>query len=289
MTKVLVTGATGLLGAWLAPSLVESGHAVVRHGHNSDADVRADLCEPDQVESLLDRVRPDVVVNLAGLTSVDLCEGEPDMAYRLNALLVENLSSTIRRSSHAPHLVHISTDMVYDGAGPHSERHVTVRNTYALSKLAGEIAAAHVGGSVLRTNFFGRSNTSGRSSLSDWLFDSLRHNRPISVFEDVLFSPLSIGTLCSMIALVIERRPSGVLNLGARNGLSKADFAFAFAACLGLATSEVRRCRAIDSGSFKARRPTDMRMDCSLFEKTLRVSLPTLMDEIHLTRKDYHG
>lgn len=289
MAKVLVTGGTGLLGAILVPSLSSAGHTAVRHGHTGDADINADLCDADQVAAMLGRVQPDVIVNLAALANVDLCEAEPNKAYRLNALSVENLVSAIKKSHRASHLVQISTDMVYDGVGPHIERLVTIRNTYALSKLAGELAAAQVGSTVLRTNFFGRSRTIGRLGFSDWLFESLREHRPILVFDDVLFSPLSLESLCLMIVLVVEKRPGGVFNLGTHAGLSKADFAYAFAACVGLPTSSLRRGRAADAGVLTARRPMDMRMDCGLFERTMNVALPTLMDEIHAIRKDYHG
>jgi dTDP-4-dehydrorhamnose reductase len=284
MARILVTGATGLLGMSLAPLLAQRGHTVLRHGFRAGAELQADLRERGATAAMLDAAQPEVVVNLAALTNVDACEGDPDAAYRLNTLSVENLAHWLRGRAGS-HLVHISTDMLYDGAGPHREDAIVVRNTYALSKVAAEIAAAGVGASVLRTNFFGRSLCPGRASFSDWLAGALRARSPVTVFDDVLFSPLSINTLCAMIALVAERRPAGVFNLGSREGMSKADFAFALADTLGLDGGAMTRGRS--GAALKAYRPKDMRMDCSLFEQTMGLQLPALIDEIHTLRSDY--
>ncbi|MFK5108567.1 hypothetical protein ACI394_28930, partial [Klebsiella pneumoniae] len=85
----------------------------------------------------------------------------------------------------------------------HAERDVTITNYYAFSKYAGELAAAAVDGVNLRTNFYGPSHCEGRASFSDWLIRSFRQSSPITVFEDVYFSPLSITRLCSAIGAVV--------------------------------------------------------------------------------------
>jgi len=151
--------------------------------------------------------------------------------------------------------------------------------------VAAEIAAGAVPSTVLRTNFFGRSRCAGRASFSDWLAGALRAHSPITVFDDVLFSPLSINTLCDMIARVLERRPQGVFNLGSRAGMSKADFAFALAQALQLPAGAMARGQS--GASLRAYRPKDMRMDSSLFEQTMGLQLPALIDEIQSLRSDY--
>lgn len=284
MARILVTGATGLLGMSLAPLLARRGHTVLRHGFRAGADVQADLRERGATASMLDAAQPDVVINLAALTNVDTCEADPHAAYQLNTASVENLAHWLRGRA-GKHLLHISTDMLYDGTGPQREDAIAVRNTYAFSKVAAEIAAGAVSSTVLRTNFFGRSLCPGRASFSDWLAGALRARTPITVFEDVLFSPLSINTLCDMIARVAERRPAGVFNLGSREGMSKADFAFALADALGLDSGAMTRGRS--GAALKAYRPKDMRMDSGLFEQTMGLQLPALIDEIHSLRSDY--
>lgn len=287
MASILVTGATGLLGSSLVPALRAAGHTVHSHGHSHAAEQQADLGDWAQTAALLERTGPDCIVNLAALTNVDLCEAEPQQAYRLNTLPVAHLARWMRAQAPACHLVQISSDMVYDGAGPHAEGDVRVANTYALSKLAAEHAAAGVSSTVLRTNFFGRSRRAGRASFSDWLVQGLREGRAMTVFDDVLFSPLAIGTLCALLEQVVRARPAGVYNLGAREGMSKADFAYALAAALDLPAAALQRGLASAAPALRARRPTDMRTDCSLFEHTMGLRLPTLAEQIQSLRSDY--
>lgn len=286
---VLVTGATGLLGSTLCPALGKSCNRVVTQGRRGGgADFAVDLLDRSGTDAMLASVRPSTVINLVGLTNVDRCETVPDDAYRLNVRTVETLVAAIGGTVPACHLIHVSTDQVYDDAGPHAEAAPTIRNVYALSKYAGELAAAVRPATVLRTNFFGRSRVPGRVSLTDWLYGGLRGDEPVPVFEDVLFSPLSIATLAEMIALAVEKRPRGVFNVGSRDGMSKADFAFRFAECLELDTRRLRRTTSGEAGFLKAYRPKDMRMDCAKFEGVIGVPMPTLREEILKASGEYH-
>jgi len=287
MANVLVTGATGLLGSSLYPLLRERGYQITRVGHTKICDMNTDLVNYQQTARALDQVKPEVIVNLVALTNVDRCETHPQEAYLLNVKPVENLCAWIQASGQPCHLIQISTDQVYDGTGPHAEGELTIRNHYAMSKLAGELAAAAVPRTILRTNFVGRSLCEGRSSFTDWLHSALRSNKPITVFDDLMFSPLAIGTLCDCIERSIVERPNGVFNLGSSDGMSKADFAFAFAAITGLPTSNLRRSKASAVVTFAARRPTDMRMQCGRFEARMGLKLPQLIEEIHMLAHDY--
>jgi dTDP-4-dehydrorhamnose reductase len=287
MSKILVTGATGLLGATLVPQLERRGHTVLRHGHRGAAQFRADLRDPAQTAAMLEQARPDCIINLAALTDVDRCEREPNEAYELNVVSLENICGWIRSGAPGCHLVQISTDQVYDGPGPNPESAVTIRNTYAFSKIAAELVAAGAAGTVLRTNFFGRSRCPTRTSFSDWILQSIHAGRPLALFEDVHFSPLSLSTVSAMIERVVRERPRGVFNLGAAGGASKADFAFAFARALNLPTAQMQRTASSRAPQLAARRPRDMRMDSGLFERTMGLELPPLSDEINSMRSEY--
>lgn len=280
---VLVTGASGLLGRRLVPHLREAGHMVTPHVHSAAGErgsAGADLTEAAQTERLLAETRPATVVHLVGLTDVDRCEREPDAAHRLNVRTVANLVGAIRRvGDRAPHLVLISTDQVYDAPGNNREHDVLLRNTYALTKLWGEDIAATIGATVLRTNFFGRSHTPGRTSFTDWLVAAASSGKEMTLLTDVYFSPLSIETLSRAIEVAIRARTPGVFNAGSRHGMTKRDFAHAVARRLGL---RLDRARDGSQGDLRltARRPLGMMMDSGRFEQAFRLTLPTLAEEI---------
>jgi dTDP-4-dehydrorhamnose reductase len=266
------------LGGVLLPHLKAALGDVIGHGLEPAGEVTADLCDPQAARRLLDDVRPDAIVNLVCLSNVDRCEEDPNLAYRLNVLALENLAAWME-GHPGRHLVQISTDQVYDGPGTHREGDVTIRNTYALTKYTAELAALRVGGVCLRTNFFGRSHTKGRTSLSDWLVDSLRGGKPVTLFTDVLFSPLSMRRLSEMVLVALGGRARGVYNLGSRDGMSKRDFAHALARRLNLPLASARD-GTQEALHLRAVRPAGMLMDVSRFEKAFGVRLPTLREEI---------
>jgi len=286
-STVLVTGASGLLGSVLVPLLRSHGKNVATHARQSNADHSFDLTDKHQTAALLDELRPKTVVNLAGLTSVERCQEQPNESYLINTRIVENLTSWIRQSGTDCHLVQISTDQVYDGNGPHTEDKITLTNNYAFSKYAAELAAAQVSSTVLRTNFVGRSKIPHRESLTDWVYNSLTGHKHVRVLNDVYFSPLSMTTLVELINLVTDKKPIGVFNVGSHNGMTKADFDFAFADCLKLPTAFMTRIDTSQATFLKAYRPKDMRMDCSKFETTLQVTLPDLLAEIRSVAGEY--
>jgi len=287
MDKILITGASGLLGSSLAPYLKKCGYNVVTHALSKQADVMFDLSDRGKSYEFIENIQPSVIINLVSLTSVELCENQVKLAYLTNTRTVENLASWMEFSGVDCHLVQISTDHVYDGSGLHAEDEVTITNNYAFSKYAGELAAARVPSTILRTNFVGRSKVNHRESLTDWVYNNMIGNRHVEVLNDVYFSPISITTLVEMIELVVRKKPVGVYNLGSHNGMSKADFDFAFAECLKLPTNTMTRIETSQAEFLKAYRPKDMRMDSAKFENALGVKLPQLTDLISQVTKEY--
>lgn len=287
MSRVLIAGASGLLGTSLTPILREYGHTVISMGYSASNDIRVDLTDQNSTRLALESARPEVIINLVALTNVDKCELDPQSSYLLNCKTVENICSWVRNTFDSCHVIHISTDQVYDGCGPHTEDEITIRNQYAISKYAGELSALTVSSTVLRTNFIGISKCDSRSSLTDWLFLSLQNSKRINVFTDVMFSPLSIDSLCRYIEMCISVRPVGVYNVGSKSGMSKADFAFLFANNLGCSDQLLKRVEMENNPSMVAKRPFDMRMNISLFESRMGIDLPTLSNEIKSVANDY--
>lgn len=285
--KVLVTGSSGLLGRSLGPALKKEGHSVTRHSYSSCGDITCDLTNRANALELLDRVRPSVVVNLVALADVDECESNIQRAFLLNYWCVENLVAGLQKNSDA-HLIHISTDQVYDGRGLNTEDNVHISNIYALTKYAGEIAAMQSSTTVLRTNFFGISRHPNRDSFSDSVLRKLQSGEAMTGFSDVFFNPLSISTLCDMIGHVVKNPINGVFNLGSRAGISKYEFILKLANVYGLDAKRIRRGLSSDL-NLNAYRPKDMRMDCRRFENAFGVKLPSLGDEIKRMKSEESG
>ena len=281
-------GAYGFLGPVVSTTLAAAGHTVLRQGRNAAAQVPCDPLKAAVFRSVLEQYRPSVIINLIAMTDVDLCEREPARAFDANVRVVESIAQAIGSQSQAGriHLVQISTDQVYDGPGPHHEGDTKPPNVYGATKHEGELVAQGMGATVLRTNFVGRSRSPKRRSLSDWIVDSLRAAQPITVFENIRFSPLHVSTLCQCIERVVSVRTPGVFNAGAVNGISKAEFARSLASQLRLDTATMRSGPYVEMPQ-KARRPLDMTMAVDKFQLAFGLALPRVEDEVQLVAKEY--
>lgn len=287
MNKILVTGATGLLGSSLVPHLKLKGHEVITVAAKTNADYVCDLSNPIDCNLLLDKIEPETIINLAGLTSVELCEEHLDLAYLVNTRIVENIVKWLTKINNSSHFIQISTDHIYDGPGLHIEDDICIRNNYALTKYAGELAAKNLPCTILRTNFVGKSANSLRESLTDWVYRANKMGEKVDVLQDVYFSPISINQLCTMIGLVVLKKPLGIYNVGSHGGMSKADFDFQFARCLGLSVANMRPIDANQATFLKACRPKNMCMNSSKFESVIGISLPNTTEVIDEVAREY--
>lgn len=285
--NVLILGSSGLLGSKLISGQYLKKYKIISQSLESKTDYNLDLGDYTKIFKILEHTKPKIIINLVGLTNVDHCEKFPNEAYRINVKTVENLIEAIQNCSSKPFLVHISTDQVYDSEGFCSEKNINLSNYYAFSKYSGELIAAQTTSIILRTNFFGKSKTSIKSSLTDWLFRELIEGNNIDVFEDVRFNPLSMHNLCKMIELVVERKIEGVFNLGSNDGMNKADFAMHFAKALNLSTSTMKRAKVSDAKFLNAYRPKNMIMNLNKFEQKFNFKLPKLIEEINLVAVEY--
>ena len=286
MTSVLILGASGLLGSSLSPHLISNDFKVLRQSRSPGLDIQLDLASNNDWCSCLKKYKPDVVINIAAATDVDHCEQNPQYAFDANVRPLLAFKDALSCEDKKPYLIHISTDQVYDGRGPHSECSPRPCNVYGLSKLASEMSITACPTAILRTSFFGSSHAPNRQSFSDWITHSLRKNINIKAFHDVSFSAIHMNTLCKIISRAIDLRPIGTFNVGTADGISKANFILTLAHKLGLQTETIE-VSSIANHSLRARRPLDMRMNCILFEKTFGIKAPMMSEQIQQTANDY--
>ncbi len=151
MAVILITGADGQLGNELR---VASGSFYGYDFIFTDVDT-LDITQPSQVSDLVNKSRPDWIINCAAYNLVDKAESEPDIAMSLNASAVKNITQAIHGTECR--LIHISTDYVYDGHSsvPYSEDSPAEPiSAYARSKRAGEKEALlHPATMVIRTSW----------------------------------------------------------------------------------------------------------------------------------------
>lgn len=285
-SEVLILGSSGLLGHSLCHYLGESG--VAFRGISRGSHPHLDFNNRAQIHKLLDELKPKFVINLIALANVDQCEENYAEAYKVNVDIAICLSDWVRNNPES-WMIHISTDMVYDGEELNSEESaVVISNNYCKTKLMAEENVKQSNVTILRTNFFGRSFHPNTKSFSDWLYQAYINKTQIQLVEDVFFSPLSMKTLGRAIERVMASPAAGIFNLGSHDGLSKAEFGRRFAENLGIDISEHVTFCNIGELPLKAKRSRGMLMDVTKFERVFDFKLPSLLEEISSLKGEYN-
>jgi dTDP-4-dehydrorhamnose reductase len=199
--RILVTGAAGQVGARVVEVLGEH-HEVLGAARDT-----LDLVDREQVEQVVAEFAPDAVVNAAAMTNVDGCERDPERAYGVNALGVRTLAQASAR--RGAHLVHISTDYVFDGASSlpyHEWDAARPLSHYGRSKLGGEQEVERHAASwaTVRTSWvFGRRGT----DLVSWAFGAFDRGELDGVLADQVSIPTYAPDLAGLLArFAVERR-----------------------------------------------------------------------------------
>jgi dTDP-4-dehydrorhamnose reductase len=260
--NVLVTGATGLLGGWVVDELCRSGDNAVACGgpkRAGDAVVALDLDDPAGVDALFARVRPDAVIHGAALSAVADCAADPARARRINVDGTAQLAQAARRVGAT--LVHVSTDMVFDGErAPYDEgAPVGPLSVYGATKVEAEKAALEHGGVVVRVSLlFGPTKTGRRG-----FFEQMRGGGSLRLFDDEWRTPLSLRAAAEGLVAIARADVRGTLHLGGPERLSRYEMGTRLAPVLGADVVLTRASRTAASGAEP--RPRDLSLDSTLF------------------------
>ncbi len=238
--RLLVTGASGLLGLNLSLVAVRQGHQVTglvnsRGLRDVPFEVRqVDLLGTESALSVIETSRPDAIIHCAAVANINAAEQMPDLARELNAVVPGRLAEA--SVGWGIPFVQISTDAVFDGQrGEYTEEDAThPLSVYARTKLAGEQAVQSVNPEALivRTVFYGWS-LSGKRSLAEFFFNKLKAGEPMQGFSDTLFCPLYVEDLAATILEMLSHKLTGIYHVVAPDSLSKYEFGVRIARLFG--------------------------------------------------------
>jgi dTDP-4-dehydrorhamnose reductase len=269
VSRVLVTGAGGQLGTEVVRRFEAGGIEVVGVDRS-----QLDVAQPGAASLWIEGYGGfDVVVNAAAWTAVDDCEADPDRAYLVNALACRWLADACRQTG--THLVHVSTDYVFDGtkAEPYHEwDEPNPQSVYGASKLAGEqeVRAHLPGATVVRTSWvFGEH---GHNMVKTVL--GLRDRDELGFVDDQLGCPTSAADLADAIWALAEQRTPGTFHVTNAGAVSWYEFVRDVLAAAGEDPGKVRPIRTAD---LDPPRPAPRPANSVLDNRALRLSgLPPL-------------
>lgn len=273
MNRILITGAAGLLGSNLIYNLRDKYNVFGIDRNDLDifksTNYFISLCETNSVKNIILENQIEMIIHCAALTNVDLCEKDPDYAYKVNVETTEFLTKIA--ADYNLKLIFISTDAVFDGVNTNKYLENDFRNPisiYGKTKvLAEDLALRNPNNLVIRTNLFG-FNYRDKVSFSEWILYSLQKEDKIKMVDDVHFSPLLVNELVILIDLAIENDLKGIYHFSSNDKISKYDFAIYLKEIFGL--GGVINKIELNDLNFLAPRTHNMSLDNSKLKKALK-------------------
>ncbi len=286
--KTLIIGANGQIGWELTRTLCTTGD-VITTTRDGSSDIHLDLTELDELERLLERIRPDVIVNAAAYTAVDRAEEQQDLARTVNTQTPATIGTWAARND--VQVIHYSTDYVYDGmkSTPYVETDPTnPLGTYGRTKLAGDEALLDTGANtiILRVSWvYGRRG--GNFLLT--MQRLMQERDALRIVDDQVGAPTWCRLVAQATATVIARLPtghaerqalSGVYHLAPTGHTSWYGFAEAIRSELDLECA----LEAIPSSEYPtpAPRPLNSRMATDKLRETFGIELPSWDESLRL-------
>ena len=251
MTKLLITGANGLLGQALVRQFNKTcqviGYDLSDDYFDADDPVheylRLDLTRRNDVIRHFSLLKPQIVINAAAYTNVDKSETDRENAWNVNVKTLEIMAEACK--SFNPLFVHISTDYVFDGnSGPYRETDPTkALGFYGKTKLAAEkiICQSDLEYIIARSMVLYGTGKNVRPNFATWVIDQLQKKQNINVVDDQIGNPTLVDDLAEGIARLIEKEEYGLFHIAGNQVVSRYDFAMEIAKVFNLDSSLINR------------------------------------------------
>lgn len=283
--SILLTGGSGLLAVnWFYSKKNEYSVYLGLNERKIHPDnchvISLDFFSEENLMKQIEAVGPSVVIHTAGLTSVEKCENNPELAFHINveiSIMVANVTKRL-----GVRLVHISTDHLFEGNTSMLSEGEPTRaiNVYGRTKALAESKIEEINPEalIIRTNFYAWG-TSYRKSFSDYIIESLRNGELLRLFDDVYYTPILAENLINTVHELLDRNEKGIFNIVSDDRISKYDFGILIAEEFGLDKIKIERCSIYNKLNL-VRRPHDMSLSNQKVKKLLGKNLGTVKQHI---------
>ncbi|MBT3418336.1 MAG: SDR family oxidoreductase [Flavobacteriales bacterium] len=230
--KVLITGSNGLLGQKLLHKLrVDNSVDLIATsiGENRVSEksgykyISLDITNKQEIEKVVFSEKPDIIINTASMTNVDVCEDKKQECDTLNVDAVKYLSDCAINID--AHLIQISTDFIFDGEnGPYSEDDIpNPLSYYGLSKLKSEtiLLESSCRWTILRTIIvFGVAENLSKGNIVLWAKGALEKGEPLNIIDDQFRAPTLAEDLADACILSFQKAKYGIYNASGKDIMS---------------------------------------------------------------------
>ncbi len=279
MTRILITGRSGMLGREVEGAARTQGHEV--HGLDRTGPDPCDITDAGAVHRRVAAVSPALIIHTAAWTAVDACETDPERADAVNG----GGTAHVARAAEAvgAHLVHVSTDYVFDGTkgAPYEEDdEPRPRSAYGRSKLLGEqaVGPSHA---VVRTSWLYGPVA---PSIVATILRQLGGSAPLRFVDDQIGNPTSATDLAGALLDLGLGGASGTWHVTNRGSASWWQLAREVARAAGEDPDRIHPIATADLDPPRAAiRPADSRLADDRWTRSGRAPLPDFRTTLERT------
>lgn len=259
----LITGASGLLGEFVRRQIPSDHEQVGWYFSNPPSHIdgraveRVDVRDGDAVNSAMSGGF-DVCIHTAANANVDSCEANPATTRELNVVGTQNIVDACRR--HGTHLIHVSTDYVFDdGSAPYSED--DERNplqVYGKTKLEAEDVVASLPRALIARipMLYGRATPAGKATWLEGVVEQFERGEPFTVDDSAVRQPAFSDDVAHILMELGLRNDSGVVHVAPRETMTRHRWAQLVAKLEGYDEGLISRADASSGGVPRPQRAT---------------------------------
>jgi len=223
--RILIIGSNGLVGQALVNYLQDfKQYKIIACSKNQNINENLnspfeslDITNHSHTDYIISLYKPDVVINTAAISSIDICKNEKEICSQTNFNAVKNISEFC--SLHKIHFIHFSSDFVFQGTKSYySENDIPEPvNYYGQTKLLAEteILNNNINASIIRVELvYGYFKNMKRQNIVTWVINSLKQNKQIKVVSDQYRTPTYNYNVAQATKQIIDKHKTDVFNIG---------------------------------------------------------------------------
>lgn len=289
--KILVTGASGLLGQKVVQHALEKGHETYaiykEHPTSLGTPIKLDLTNHKELFEVLSKRKPDVIIHTAAYTDVDGCETNQELAWKVNAEATKHLAIA---SAHVnSHLIYVSTDYVFDGEkGFYTEEDKpNPISYYGYTKLRGEefLKGYATEWCIARPSVLYGWGPKHKQNFATWIINNLKQGKEVKVLTDQHVSPTLNTNLAAMLLEIAERKITGTTHTAGATRVSRHEFALKLAETFNLNKNLIKPI-TMNEIRWKAKRPKDSSLNVSKANSLLNTKPLQLNNASEIMKKE---
>jgi len=289
MERLLVIGASGLLGNRaidLGKIKYQTFGTYYTHTMKGDNLFQLDVTKRQDVFKLLEKIKPNFVLDTHALHNVDYCETHPEEAWSINVDGTRNVAEASKRVGAK--YAFISTDYVFDGKklGYTEKDKPNPLSYYAKTKLAAEmiLEALDINYIAARTAVLYGKGGMGKMPFVLWLVDKLRKNETVNIVTDQHNNPTLVDNIVEILFRLFELDAEGLFHVTGKDCLNRYDFSRNIAKTFGLNSKLINPITSPQLNQI-ARRPDKVNMSTNKVERITGIKTLTIKDGLNILKR----